>query len=108
MPCKLSPAGVRRFSATIGDLVAIDVDSSGNSAFIFWASYAGIDLSKSTNGQWTFTVVAGDEAMSILIEDPAVGVVNVVERCDDGSNNTLDSLYFNTIGAYQNYTIAGE
>ena len=107
MPFKLTNIGTRRFAGKIGDAVQIDVDSGDDTAFIVWATYCGNPLRKPNAGPWQFTIAAGENTLSLGIEDPAVGGVVHVNEVADGNKQILDGLYYNALGAWQGYQVIG-
>jgi hypothetical protein len=107
MPFKLTAVGTRRFAGRIGDQVQIDIDSTDDTAFIVWATYCGNPLTKPSSGPWLVTISAGENTLSLGIEDPAVGGVVHVNEIADGSNQVLDALYYNSLGSWQGYQIIG-
>jgi hypothetical protein len=107
MAFKLVKVGTRRFAGKINDPVQIDVDSSDDTAFIAWATYCGNPLSKPSSGPWQFTIAAGENTLSLGIEDPAVGGVVHVNEVADGGKQILDTLYYNSLGSWQGYQIIG-
>jgi hypothetical protein len=107
MAFKLVKVGTRRFAGKISDQVQIDVGSTGDTAFIVWVTYCGNPLPKPNAGPWQFTIAAGENTLSLGIEDPAVGGVVHVDEVADGEKQTLDTLYYNSLGSWQGYQIIG-
>lgn len=107
MAFKLNKVGTRRFAGRIGEAAQIDVDSSDDSAFIVWISYCGNQLPKPSTGPYQFTIVAGENTLSLGIEDPEVGGVVHVNENADAAKQILDTLYYNSLGCWQGYQIIG-
>jgi len=93
--CKLSPATgdpVADFTGKVGDQVQIAVTgASGPATIMKGSSYADQPLA----APWQFTIKAGNQVLSVLVEDPVVNdTIVIAEVCDAGTRNTLLSYEF--------------